>query len=194
MKDKILVILSFIFIAMSITGFTYAQWNDTIVIRNTMTFGYWNDTLSMGFVEPLNCVDNEVTENVGECNCHYADYKIDNRTGMDGYNTTIMIINNGYPGYEVHCNLTLQNIGTLALHINRTVISDPTSVLTWNATLSALVDTGGKPILNINMTALECKELASGETLKVQIRVGMTQNTEQCHTYRFQVRIVYEEA
>jgi hypothetical protein len=43
MKEKILTLLTFIFIAISISGFTYAQWNDTITVSNTMTFGYWGD-------------------------------------------------------------------------------------------------------------------------------------------------------
>ena len=195
MKEKTLTILALIFVALSISGFTYAQWNDTIVVKNTMTFGYWSDP-NMGFVEPLNCLDNEDTKDVGECDCSYTDYKVDSETGWDAYNTTIIIINNGYPGYEIYCNFTLKNIGNLPLHINKTVISDPTNALTWNATLSALVDADGKPILNISIIPedLVCNKLSSGEMLEAEINIHITQNAKQCHTYYLQVEIAYEEA
>ncbi len=196
MKEKSLAILICIVIALSILGFTYAQWNDTITISATMQFGQWSNSLNMGFVQPLTCSDNENTKNVGECDCHYADRKIDSETGMDAYNTTIIIINNGYPGYEVYCNFTLKNIGTLTPHINKMVISDPTNALTWDNTLSALVDADGKPILNIGIIPedLVCNELSSGETLEAEINVSITQNAKQCHTYYLQVGIAYEEA
>jgi hypothetical protein len=181
--------------ATSISGFVYAQMNDTIIINNEMTFGRWNDPPNMGFVEPLTWSDNEVTKNVGECICYYTDYKIDPGTGWDGHNTTLIIINNGYPGYRVHCNFTVKNIGQLALHINETVISDPTSALTWNAALNALVDADDKPVLNISIIPdLVCNNLLSGETLEAEIGIHITQNAKQSHTYHFQVEITYEEA
>ena len=197
MKEKTLALLTCIIIALTVLGFTYAQWNDTITISSTMQFGQWNDeSLNMGFVDPLNCSDNENTKDVGECVCSYTDYKVDSETPMGGYNTTIIIINNGYPGYEVKCNFTLKNIGNLPLHINKTVISDPTNALTWNATLSALVDADGKPILNISIIPedLVCNKLSSGETLEAEIDIHITQNAKQCHTYYLQVEIAYEEA
>lgn len=182
-------------IATCISGFVYAEWNDTIVIRNEMKFGRWNDPPNMGFVEPLTWSDNEVTKDVGECICSYTDYKIDPVTGLDGYNTTSITINNGYPGYEVHCNFTVKNIGMLALHINETVISDPTSALTWSASLNALVDTDGKPVLNISVVPdLVCTDLLSEEIMEAEMSVYLTQNAKQAYTYYFQVRIIYEEA
>lgn len=195
MKQQALTLLTCIMIAMGISGFVYAQWTDILTIKNTMQFGRWNDPPNMGFVQPLTWADNEVTKNVGECYCNYTDYKIDPETGWDGYNTTIIIINNGYPGYEVHCNFTIKNIGKLTLHINKTVISDPTSALTWNATLSALVDADDKPILNIGIIPdFVCNNLTKGETLEAQINVSVTQNAKQGQTYYFQVEIIYEEA
>lgn len=197
MREKSLALLICIVTVLSIIGFTYGQWNDNIKIRSTMQFGQWNDdySLNMGFVDPLTCRDNEATKNVGECNCYYTDHKIDSKTGMDAYNKTIITIKKGYPSYQVYGNFTLKNIGNLPLHINKTVISDPTNALKWNATLSALVDAQGKPILNISITPdLVCNELSSSETLKAEINIHVTQHAEQCHIYYLQVAITYEGA
>ena len=194
MKQQALTLLACIIMATGISGFVYAQWTDIITIKNTMQFGRWNDPPNMGFVYPLTCLDNEATKNVGECYCNYTDYKIDVGTGGDGYNTTVIVINNGYPGYEVQCNFTVKNIGMLPLHINKTAISDPTNALAWDAVLSALVDADGKPILNIILIPdLACNELLSGETLKAEIDIHIAQNAKQGQTYNLQVGIIYEE-
>jgi len=196
MKEKTLAIIICILIVLSILGFGYAQWNDTITVAGTLQFGYWNSiSINMGFVDPLKYSDNEATKDVGQANCYYTNHKIDPETSMEAYNTTIITISNGYPGYEVKCNLTLKNIGTQTLHINKTVISDPTGTLTWNSTLNALVNVEGKPILNINIKPnIVCNNLESGDTLEAEIDIQITQNSEECHTYYFQIEIAYEEA
>jgi len=69
MKEKTLTILTLIFIAMSITGFTYAQWNDVIVVSNRMRFG----DLTLRFVHPLDSWDNDdATKDVGKRICEYT--------------------------------------------------------------------------------------------------------------------------
>jgi len=208
MKEKILIFLTCIFIAMSISGFTYAQWNDTIVVRNTMTLGQWNDTLNMGFVYPLNCTEyhtNPYTgkllpgeyldKDVGKCECQYKDLVTDLGTGISANKTLNITITNAYPSYEVHCNFTVQNIGQLPLHINETVISDPSATLTWNSTLSALVDADDKPVIDITITPdLVCNNLSSEAKMWFELVIHITQNAEECHQYTLQVKIMYEEA
>jgi hypothetical protein len=216
MKEKTLTILTLIFIAMSISGFTYAQWNDTITISNTMTFGMWGD-LNMGFVQPLTCTEyhtdpatGELVEgeylgkDVGKCECQYDDEVTDTDTGKKANKTLIITINNAYPDYEVHCNFTLENIGKLSLHINETVISDPNGVLTWDSAQGALVDANSNPIINITITPeLVCNELQPEDDpatpwpdnkAEFEMTIHITQNAQECHTYTFQVKIMYEEA
>ncbi|MDH5733186.1 MAG: hypothetical protein OEY88_05310 [Candidatus Bathyarchaeota archaeon] len=206
MKEKILTLLTLIFIAMSITGFTYAQWNDTIVVKNTMSFGYW--ALNMAFVEPLTCTEyhtnpitNELKEGeylgkeVGSCDCEYDDWVIDPDTNMGGYKTLTITINNAYPSYEVHCNYTLQNIGLLTLHINETVISDPNTILTWDPAQDALVNADGNPVIEITTTpTLVCNTLDPEQKAKFEMSIHITDYAQECHTYTFQVQIMYEEA
>lgn len=198
MKEKARALLTCTIIAMGICGFVYAQWNDVIIVRNTMRFG----DLNMGFVEPLKCWDNEATKEVGKYDCYYADPKVDTDTGKEANATLVIAINNAYPSYEVHCNYTLENIGTLPLHINETVIFDPTGVLTWNATLNALVDAVGKPIVTIAITpplvsnVLEPEDNSTTPWLdnkaEFEMTIHITQNAEECHVYTFQVKIMYE--
>lgn len=208
MKEKNLAFLTCIFVVMSISGFTYAQWNDTVVVSSTMTLGQWNDTLNMGFVYPLNCTEYHTDpytgklmpgeylgKDVGKYECKYKDLVTDLGTGISANKTLNITITNAYPGYEVHCNFTVQNIGQLPLHINETVISDPTGTLTWNSTLSALVDPDERPVIHITITPdLVCNNLSSEEKMWFVLIIDITQNAEECHTYNLQVIIMYEEA
>jgi len=199
MKEKVLTLLTLIFIALSISGFTYAQWNDTIVVSNTMTFDYWNDSLNMGFVNPLICWDDETTKDVGKFNCYYTDLKTDSVTAKQANETLIITTTNAYPGYKVHCNFTVENIGTLPLHINETGISDDTGGLTFTGNGTSAdpwigIDANGNPIFNITITPeVVCNNLSSGETLEFELTICITQNVEECHTYSFQVKIMYEQ-
>ncbi|MDH5437280.1 MAG: hypothetical protein OEX76_00075 [Candidatus Bathyarchaeota archaeon] len=214
MKEKALILFTCVIIAMSISGFVYAQWNDIIVVDCTMEFG----DLNMGFVEPLICTEyytdpvtgqlfpgEYLNKDVGKPECNYTDHVTDIDTGKQGYKTLTITITNAYPSYKVHCNFTLENLGTLKLHINETEISDPDGVLTWDPNLKALVDAGGKPILNITITPdLVCKYLWANDDpltpdvepvkLQAEIAVHITQNAQECQTYFFQVKITYEVA
>ena len=215
MKEKVLTLLTFIFIAMSISGFTYAQWNDIIVVSNTMRFG----DLNMGFTkqELPTCVEYHIDpatrqlvegeylgKDVGECECYYKDLKEDFDTGKEAYATLVIVITNAYPSYEVHCNFTLENIGTLRLHINETVISDPNGFLTWDPAQSALLDADGDPITIMTITPdLVCNYLERDDNpatpwfdnkAEFEMAIHITDNAEECHVYTFQVKITYEVA
>ena len=202
MKEKALALLTCIFISLSILGFVYAQWNDVITISNTMTFGYWNESLNMGFVQPLTCTEYHTDpstsklvqgeylgKHVGKCECQYTDPI----TGTEAYKTLVINITNAYPSYDVHCNFTVENIGTLPLHINETLISSP--VLTWDPAQDALVDADGNPIITIVITPpLVCNELQPDNKAEFELSIHITQNAQECQTYSFQVKIMYEEA
>ena len=202
MKEKTLALLTIIFIAMSITGFTYAQWNDVIVIRNTMTFGYWGE-LNLGFVDPLTCSDNENTKDVATINCHYDEQVQDTDTLKWCYKKLIINIGNAYPGYEGYCTFTLENVGTLPLHINETVISDPNNILTWDPAQGALVDANNNPIIKITTTpTLVCTTLQPEDNpdtpqlenkAEFEMAIHITDYARECHIYNFQVEIMYEE-
>ena len=200
MKEKILTLLTLIFIAMSISGFTYAQWNDIIVVNTTMTFG----ALNMGFVDPLTRSDNEDAKDVGTIDCHYEEYVQDTDTGKWSYRKLVTEIANAYPGYEGYCTFTLENVGTLELNITDIVVSDPTNTLKWvedptNPAKGVLVDkTTDKVILNLELTPNPVGKQLEAQpytptTLEVTLCLHVNQDAEECHTYSFQVEIIYEQ-
>lgn len=196
MKEKILTLLTLIFIAMSITGFTYAQWNDTIVISNRMTFGH----LTLRFVDPLDSWDkDDATKDIGKLNCYYT-----NPDPVEGYETLTVAITNAYPGYEAYCNFTLKNVGTLPDHIENVWITPGIGLeVSENYT-----DVNGNPIgwrlddaithetvlyvyIYKDALSLKCNILNGGDELQGKITVQVTDNAKQCHTYGFEVEIIY---
>jgi hypothetical protein len=207
MKEKTLTLLTLIFIAMSITGFTYAHWGNTITISGIAEIG----ALNMGFVGVPTCTEYHIDpangelvegeylgKDVGECKCDYTDSKTDPDTGKSAYNTTIISITNAYPSYIVNCTLTLENIGTIPLNITAITISDPTITLTWNSTENALVDDEGNPVIGIIIipedlvgTILEPDNTNNKVDFGVQIHIE--QAAKQCQVYQFQIHIAYEE-
>jgi hypothetical protein len=201
MKEKTIAFLTCIFIAMSIFGFTYAQWNDVIIVNTTMTFG----TLNLGFVDPLTWVDNEDAKDVGLIDCHYEEYVQDVATGKWSYRKLVTELANAYPGYEGYSTFTLENVGTLPVKITDVVVSDFTNTLKWvedatNPAKGVLVDTAtDKAILNLELTPDPIEERLEPQpytptTLEVTLYLRVNQDAEHRYAYSFQVEIIYEEA
>lgn len=201
MREKTIAFLTCIFIAMSIFGFTYAQWNDVIIVNTTMTFG----TLNVGFVDPLTWADNEDSKDVGFIDCHYEEYVQDVATGKWSYRKLVTELANAYPGYEGYCTFTLENVGTLPVKITDVVVSDSTNTLKWvedatNPAKGVLVDTAtDKAILNLELTPDPIEERLEPQpytptTLEVTLYLRVNQDAEQRYAYSFQVEIIYEEA
>lgn len=201
MKEKTLTLLTLVFMAMSIFGFTYAQWNDVIIVNTTMTFG----ALNMGFVDPLTWLDNENAEDVGTIDCHYEEYVQDVDTGKWSYRKLVTELGNAYPGYEGYCTFTLENVGTLPVEIIDIVVSDFTNTLKWvedatNPAKGVLVDTAtDKAILNLELTPNPIGERLEPQpytptTLEVTLVLRLNQDADECYPYSFQVELIYEEA
>ena len=213
MKEKALTLLTCIFISLSILGFVYAQWNDIIIVSTTMRFG----DLNMGFTkqEPPTCTEYHIDpvtgqlvhgeyldKDVGKTECYYTVPKEDGETGKEAYAMLVITITNAYPSYEVHCNFTLENIGLLPLHINETIISDRSGVLSWDPVQGALVDATGKQVLRIVITPeVVCNRLEPEDDLatpwldnkaEFEMAIHVTENAEESKQYTFQVEISYE--
>ena len=211
MKGKVLTLFTCIFISLSILGFVYAQWNDVLTISTTMSFG----TENMGFVEPIRCIEyyedpatsllvpgEYLGKDVGNSECEYQEPKTDSDTGKQAYKKLTIILNNVYPGYIVHCNFTLENIGTLPIHIKESVISDPKGILTWDSDKKALISATGNPIIGIAFnpelvsTTLQPNDdpATPGPDNKAEFEMSIriTQDAEEYRVYTFEVKINYE--
>jgi hypothetical protein len=198
MKEKTLTLLSIIFLAMSVSGFTYAQWNDVIIISNTMTFGSW----TIRFVDPLEFSDNEATKDIGQCNCYYTDEDL---TAAQCYSKLVITMSDAYPSYSVDCNFTLKNIDSLTsetiLDVN---ISDAGGQLEWTwktehteGFLTKDFDgdgeyDAGEEIIHITITELVNVELEPEETFPANIVIHIVDGAEECQAYSFEVRILYD--
>jgi hypothetical protein len=198
MKEKTLTLLTLVFIALSISGFTYAQWNDVIIISNTMTFGSW----TIRFVGPLDCSENENAKDVGQFDCYYTD---EDPSAVGSFNKLVIIMSNAYPSYLVDCGFTLKNIDSLAsetiLDVN---ISDGSGELEWIWTTehtegflwkdfdgNGIYDVG-EEIIYVTITELVNVKLDPDETIAAQIVVHTADNAEECQKYGFEIEIVYD--
>lgn len=189
MKEKTLILTAIILIATAIIASIYFHRRDEIISQNTIRF-----------IKPLNCSDNEATIDVAEFNCYYQ-----NQDHDEGWQTLSIELSNAYPGYSVHCDFTLKNIGNETDTIETVTVSDPTGDLQWEWTNqhtegSLWKDNNGntaydpgEEVINITITDLVGLELTPDEIMTAQIDVTIAENAQQNQAYNFQVKITYEE-
>jgi hypothetical protein len=211
MKEKCLGFLTFVMIVLSVSGFTYAHWNDVIIVNSIMSFG----TENMGFVEPKLCVEYHedplsgelvlgeyLGKDVGKCSCEYQELKTDSESGKSAYKKLIIVLSNAYPGYITHCNFTLEDIGTLPIHITNLVIFDPNEALSWDPEKDALVDAEGTSVICIIFspepvcTTLQPSDNPNTSTVEnkeeFEMSICIMQSAQECTSYSFEVEITYE--
>jgi len=189
MKEKTLILTAIILTATAITGLIYFHWRNATTDHNTIRF-----------IEPLDCSDNEATIDVGKFNCSYQ-----SPDPVEGWQTLSIELSNAYPGYSVHCDFDLKNIGNKNDTIETITVSDPTDNLQWKwinpyTEGSFWKDLNGnnaydpgEEVTNITLTDLPGLELIPDETMPAQIDVQIAQNAQQSQAYSFQITITYEE-
>jgi len=135
MKNKKLATIPLVMaIVLSVFGFVYASWKDTVYIEGTVEMG--SLTLAFDYVEPADCdeywfnhtsgalVPGEyLGKDVGECDAYYEDEIEDEHTGKKGYKTLIINVTNAYPQYYVHTTFKLHNIGLIPIDICKYTIT-----------------------------------------------------------------------
>lgn len=132
-NKKIAAIALLIAIALSMFGFAYAHWSDTVWIEGTIEMG--SLTLAFDYVEPPLCAEYYLDDagqlqpgeyegkDVGSITCRFEDYVQDVHTLKEGYKTLIIEVDNAYPQYIVHTTFKLHNIGTVPINICHYVIT-----------------------------------------------------------------------
>jgi len=210
MNKKFAAIPLLIAIALSVFGFVYAHWSDTVQIEGKVEMG--SLTLVFDPDEFLDYIDiEEVTgdKDIGWAKIYYdpASYVEDVHTGKDGYDVLVFEIHNAYPQYEVHfTTVTVHNIGTIPIHIIGINIWDPTGVLNWKWVVppptspcygffwkdfngNGVYDSG-EEIMNVLIKNFVCEQLDPCESRKGEIDIDFKQPAEECHTYKFKIEIV----
>jgi len=202
MKKKLIALPLLTAIALSLVGFVYAHWSDVIYANGTIKMA--NMTLAFTTQEPPLVYEppEPKGKDVGWTEAYYIGLFQDDHTGKWGYKECIIIIHNAYPCYDVGVVFVVENIGILPLHVYGFDITDPTGTLIWDPTQGALVDANGKPIINIGIVDLVCKQIEPEDDpatpekenkSKAEIDLHIKQDALECHTYYFRVGILYEQ-
>ncbi|GAI30298.1 unnamed protein product, partial [marine sediment metagenome] len=110
-----------------------------------------------------------------------------------GYETIVVEIHNGYPRYRVHCIFVVRNIGTIPVTIKGYTATDPDGMLTWDPDLSALVDYESNPVIHIENTDFVGAQIDPCNTEKAEFDFHIAGDAEECHTYCFEIAIVYTQ-
>jgi len=207
---KMLVLPILIMMAFAILGFAIAHWSDVIYINGTVHMG--SMTLAFKEIEPpveykrLPDGTLDPTEGGKPWVCNTTSYLTrpirDVHTNKTGYEKLWINITNAYPCYEVHQTFILHNIGSIALDVIDYNITDPTGTLVWvrNTTdptkfRGDLVDnsTGLEiPIINIEIVnSILPQQYVPCQENKMEIDIHIKQEAKECHTYYFEVGIVY---
>jgi len=176
-KNRIMGLFALLIIALSIVGFAYAHWTDTIYIKGSVETG----TVAVAWTAK-GCYDNEGTgerpQDIGKFTCEFSEYKKDVHTGKDGYGLLTVTITNAYPSYMVTCNVNLTVIGTLPVHVKAVTVkeSDP-GKLTFS--FSGVVPSD---------------KLEPCHDYPCVFTAHVTQDASQCTTYTFSVIVDVEQA
>jgi len=201
-EKRMIALPAMIMVMLSMTGVAVAHWSDSIQIEGTVHMA--SMTLAFDNREPPICTEfHEVDgvlvpgelcgKDVGKTTCYYQGVITDPHTGKWGYENMIIIIDNAYPCYRVHCTTIVHNIGLIPVDITGFVITDPTGTLTWDNTLWALVDNEGRPIINVEHVNLIGEQIDPCNREKSEFDFHIKQDAQECHTYYFKISIVYTQ-
>jgi len=194
-------------ILLSMFGYAYAHWSDTITITGIAEMGSLTIVWDENEKAYLGYEDNEVDKDVAWGEIYYDEnsYVVDPHTGKGGYKTLIIEIHNAYPCYEIHfTTLVVNNTGTIPAHFIGITITgrDETDgedlVFEWLpdyeyeiGVFKDDVDDDGvlEEIINVKIVNFVCHQLDPCHTTKGEIDFHFKQDAEECHTYTFTVTI-----
>ena len=96
MKSKMVGLFALVMIALTVAGFAYAHWSETLVLSGTVKTG------KLDLAWSCKCWDNEgELKDVGKISCNIED------------DTLTITVENAYPCYEVGGTIDIKNVGTV---------------------------------------------------------------------------------
>jgi len=209
MNKKIVGTFALLMIALSVAGFVYAHWSDVIYINGTVDMG----SLTFGFTSIIMCEDGKMMadgtilkpepKDVGSVFCELAEPEVDPHVpDKTVYKKLWITITNGYPEYVAQCTYTLDNAGTIPLDVVLYCVpEEPVDTLTWRwydgATLHGFIDLNGNGshdpdepvVINIWFTGFMFGQIDPCKSERSTINIHIKEPAEECHTYRFEIRI-----
>jgi len=206
-NKKLIALPLLIAIVLSIAGFAYARWTDKIYINGTVVMcGF---SLGFDYQETPSAVEKywNVSQwvpgeadgkDVGSVNARYDVLYTDPHTGKPGYKKMIVEINNAYPCYAAFVTFKINNTGQLAADITGYTVTDHTGVLTFTENTGTGWwegrDADGDLVLTVRVVNRAFPlQLDACQSEKMEIDIHVEQLAEECHTYYFDVAILYEQ-
>jgi len=201
-------------ILLSMFGYAYSAWTDTVVITGTaemgsLTIGITEFTLVEKYLDPETGVKKDGEwggKDVGKVSYEWGTLVTDPHTGKSGYKNVIVKIENAYPCYQVHMIPAIKNIGTIPVHFVKITITayDVTDneelrfVWTKEYEKGEIWDNGPDNewgteddvvIINVDVANFVCDQLEPCSKTKGEIDFHFKQEAEECHTYTFKITI-----
>lgn len=133
MKTKVMGTFALLIVALSVVGFAYAHWSETIKINGVVEMG----SLTIGFTRIVADWDKEdwleyyglPTKEVGTVMCTLDDEYTDVHTGKTVFKKLHCVLGNAYGTYWAINKFTTDNAGTVALVIKAITITFDPAVL-----------------------------------------------------------------
>lgn len=207
---KLAAIPLLVAIALSVFGFVYASWKDTVYIEGTVQMG--SLTLAFDYVEPPSCAEywlNHTTgalvpgeyknKSVGDCSAHYSDEITDVHTGKKGYETLIINVTNAYPQYHVHTTFKLHNIGLIPIDIcNYNITGEKRNSTTMAVVYNLLwYDPDGDYIGELweDVNGNKVVDTAGPDLLVINLEItnSVPYQIDPCHTNKAEIDIDFKQ-
>jgi hypothetical protein len=219
-NKKIAATALIIAIALSAVGLIYAHWSDTATISGqihmgtlTLAYGTWEDpTAQEEYLNPtpppIWKLGEPEGKDVAVCSAEYLDPITDPHTGIQGFKTLNLTVENAYPQLGVHITFIAQNIGTVPLYVyGLTLVGeklDHTGAHIYNLVMNTSLDSSKHIIADIwedvdnsgNVTAGDINiinlvlinqafpyQIEPRLWDKMEADMDFKQAAEMCHTY-----------
>ena len=200
---KVMAMFALLMIALSVAGFAYATWSDSVQIEGTVEMG----ELIFGILDnSVTTWDNEpglpVPKDVADCWAVLDDFEtsVHHEPPETVAHVMYITVDNAYPQYEQWIKFALKNAGTIPVHIIEVTITgyDETDmeVLTYDPVAGGFVDPVQGLIINFDfykqatLDPVEpCQQIDPCTEEWVEIYMDFKEEAEPCHTYTFKIYI-----
>jgi len=178
-KTSLPAVLAIALIALSIAGFSYAHWCETLTINGTITSGEVKGAIVTWFCDdPPGRIDPGYTKDVGCCECW-----IDPEDSHIAY----VDITNAYPSYTTRYTCDIENTGTIPWFMETPKVDGVT--LIDGVWVDVDLDEDGLIDANFMYIDGETKQVDPGGLVEFSLRIHIKQTATPGTTYTFTITI-----
>ena len=178
-KTSLPAVLAVALIALSIAGFSYAHWCETLTLNGTITSGEVKGAIVTWYSnDPGETIDPNYTKHVATTTCwinetdpHYA----------------YVTIENAYPSYEVKFTCDIKNTGTIPWLMQTPKVNGIT--LVDGVYVDVDLDGDGLPDANFMYIDGENKQVEPGGFVEFSLRIHIKQTATPGTIYTFTITV-----